>query len=90
MIDNQTIINFKKRIFTFEYSELRVVTLIDPLEGHRYVKPVNSKGQRDYLNHIYNIKFGRDDYVNPTTDRNLSWHSISSCTLDSGEAFENW
>ena len=33
VIDNQTIIDFKKRILSFEYSEIRVVMLIDPLEG---------------------------------------------------------
>ena len=37
-INNQTIINFKKMILTFEDEELRVVTLLDPLEGQRYVE----------------------------------------------------
>ena len=32
-IDNQTIINFKKRILSFEDEEMRVVSPIDPLEG---------------------------------------------------------
>ena len=32
-IDNQTIINFKKRILSFEDSEIRVVVPIDSLEG---------------------------------------------------------
>ena len=32
-IDNQTIINFKKRILSFEENEIRVVSPIDPLEG---------------------------------------------------------
>ena len=32
-IDNQTIINFKKRILLFEDDERRVVSHIDPLEG---------------------------------------------------------
>ena len=48
-INNQTIINFKKMILSFEYSELRVVAPIDLLEGQRYVEPVNSKGQGNYL-----------------------------------------
>ena len=39
-IDNQTIINFKKRILSFEDNEMRVVSPIDPLEGHRYVEPI--------------------------------------------------
>ena len=32
-INNQNIINFKKRILSFEDSEIRVVAPIDPLEG---------------------------------------------------------
>ena len=54
-IDNQTIINFKKIILTFEDSELRVVAPIDPLEGQIYVEQVNSEGQGDYLDQNYDI-----------------------------------
>ena len=43
-IVNQTIINFKKRILSFEDSEIRVVAPIDPLEGQQYVESVHSKG----------------------------------------------
>ena len=32
-IENQTIINFTKRILSFEDNEMRVVSPIDPLEG---------------------------------------------------------
>ena len=53
---------------SFEDSELRVVAPIDLLEGHRYVKQVNSEGQLDYIEQIYNIISTMDDYVNPTTD----------------------
>ena len=87
-IDNQIIINFKKRILTFEYSELRVVALIDLLEGQRYVDPVNNEGKGNYLDHIDNIKFARDDYVNPIADGNLSLRIIISCTSYFGEALE--
>ena len=69
---------------------MRVVSPIDPLEGHRYVKLVYSEGQGDYLDHIYNINTPKDDYINPTMDGNLRWRSTSSCTSDSGEALENW
>lgn len=31
-----------------------------------------------------------EDCINPTFDGNLSWRSISSCTLDSDEGLENW
>ena len=72
----------------FEDEELRVVALLDPLEGQRYVEHVNSEGQGGYLDHIYNITYEMDDYVNPTSNIKLSWRSVSSCTSDSREAFQ--
>ena len=48
-IDNQTIINLKKRILSFKDSEIRVVAPIDPLEGNRYVEHVHSEGKDNYL-----------------------------------------
>ena len=43
--NNQTIINFKKMILSFEDSKIRVVAPIDPLEGKRYVEPMQRKGK---------------------------------------------
>ena len=86
MIDNQTIINFKRRILSFEYSEIRVLAPNDPLEGQRYVDPINSEGKGYYLDHIYNIISSRDDYINPKADGNLSRKSVTSCTSNSCEA----
>ena len=39
-IENQTILNFKKRILSFKDSYMRVVAPLDLLERQRYVKPV--------------------------------------------------
>ena len=60
------------------------------LEGQRYVEPVHSEGQGDYLDHIYKAMSSRSDYINPTADEKLSWRSLSSYTSYSGEALENW
>ena len=43
-IENQTIINFKKRILSFEDKEMRAVSPIDPFEGQRYVEPIYNDG----------------------------------------------
>ena len=72
-IYNQNIINFKKRILTFEDAELMVVAPLDPIECQRYVEQVNNEGQNGCLDHIYNITSAMGDYVNPTVDGNLSW-----------------
>ena len=88
-INNQTIINFKKRILSFRDNDMRVVYPIDPLEGQRCIEPVYSEGQGDYLDHIYNVTALQEDYINPIKDGNMSRRSSSSCTFDSGEALEN-
>ena len=85
-IDNQTIMNFKKIILSFKDDEMRVVSPIDPLERQRYVKLVNSEGQGDYLDNIYNVRALKYDYVNPIADGSLSWRSASSYTSNSVEA----
>jgi len=89
-IDNQTIINFKKRILSFEGDEMRVVSPIDPFEGKRYVEHVYNEEQVEYLDQIYNVTAMHEDHISPTVDGNLSWKRMSSCTSDSGEALENW
>ena len=89
-INNQTIINFKKRILSFEDSKMRMVAPIDPLEGQLNFEPVHSEGRRKYLDQLYNVMSSKDDYINPTIDGNLSWRSVILCTSDSREALENW
>ena len=89
-IYNQTIINFKKRILSFEDEEMRVVSPIDPFEGKIYVEHVYNGGKVNYIDQIYNVTSMHEDRINPTTDGNLSWKCTSSCTSDSGEALENW
>ena len=81
----------------FQATNIVIWRLIDkgghanwPAEGQGYVKLVHSEGQCDCLDHIYNVMYSRNDYVNPTIDKKLSWRSVSSCTSDSGEALENW
>ena len=89
-IENQTIINFKKKILSFEDEEMRVFSPIDPFEGKRYVELFYNEGQVDYLDQIYNVTAMQEDHISPTSDGNLRWKCASSCTSDSGEALENW
>ena len=51
---------------------MRVVSPIDPLEGQRYVEPIYSEGQGDYMDHIYIVTSLKDDYINATSDGNQS------------------
>ena len=88
-INNQTIINFKKRILSFEDEEMRVVSPIDTFQGQRYVEPVYNEGQVDYLDQIYNVTAMHEYHISPTAEGNLSWKCTSSCTSNLGEALEN-
>ena len=88
-MENQTIINFKRRTLSFEDYEMKVVATLDPLEGQRYVEPVFNEGQGDHLDNIYNVTSLEEDCINPIADGNLRWKCVSSCTSDSGEALEN-
>ena len=51
-MENQTIINIKRRTLSFEDDEMRVVAPLDPIEGQRYVEPVFNEGQDDHLDNI--------------------------------------
>ena len=68
VIDNQTIINFKIIILSFEDYEIRVVAPIDPLKGQRYVNLVNNEDQGNYLDQLYNVMSSKYDYINPTSE----------------------
>ena len=89
MIDNQTIIKFKKMILSFEDSEIRVGVPIDPIEGQRYVEPMHREGKENYPDQLYNIMYLKEYYINLMTDGKLSWRSVISCMFDSGETLEN-
>ena len=49
-----------------------MVTLLDPLEIHRCVNQVNNEGQDGYLDHIYNITYAMENYVNLIADGKLT------------------
>ena len=55
VIENQTIINFKKIVLTLKNGDIRVVTPLDPLEGLRYVEPIREEYDGHDIENIYNI-----------------------------------
>jgi len=85
--DYNAIINLKKKKMIFEDGETRVITPIDPSDGRRYIEPVKEGID---LDSIYNLTSREKDHVDPTTDGNLSWISVSSYESDSDEGLENW
>ena len=67
--ENLVVINFKKRIMTFENRDMRIITPLDPLEGQRYVEPIKDEVVGGWDN-AYNIS---KDYISPTMNGELGW-----------------
>ena len=57
---------------TFEGDGLRVITPLDPDKGPRYTNPIREKDRTYELENIYKLTARQHDYINPTTDGNLS------------------
>jgi len=74
----------------FEQKDLRVIASLDPKVGKPYVKTIRGGISFEGLDNIYKVTTQTKDYINPTTDGNLIWRSISSCTSNSDEGLENW
>jgi len=68
-LNNNVIINLKRRKLSFDDGKNRFTAPIDPREGQRYVEPV--KDERE-LDNIYNITSTKADYVDPDVDGKLS------------------
>jgi hypothetical protein len=71
--DNLTIIDLKKRRMAFEGDGLRIISPLDLDEGRKYTKPIREEDCAYELENIYKLIGGQHDYINPTTDGNLSW-----------------
>lgn len=48
-LDNNVVINMKKRQMSFEDGKNRIIAPIDPEEGHRYVEPVTDERELDNI-----------------------------------------
>ena len=79
-------INFKKRVMTFENKDIGVIAPMDPIEGKRYVEPVKDKAVRGW-DHAYNIS---EDYIHLTVNRELGWRRSGSAASEFDDALENW
>jgi hypothetical protein len=88
--NNSTIVDLKKRRMTFYGNGLKFIAPSDLDKGHRYTKPIREEDCAYELENIYNMTTRQQDYIIPTTDKNLSWQSESEFSSDSEEALENW
>jgi hypothetical protein len=82
--------DLKKRRMEFEGNGLKVIAPIEPNEGRRYTETIREEDRTYKIENIYKLTTRQHDYINPTTDGNLSWRSESACSSNLEEALENW
>jgi hypothetical protein len=66
------VVDLKKRRMNFEKDGLRVIAPLDRLRS-RYIDPIREEDQTYDLENICKLRTRQHDYINPTTDGNLSW-----------------
>jgi hypothetical protein len=87
--NNSTMVNLKKIRMTFEGDGLRVIALLDPDEGRIYTKSIREEDRAYELENIYKLTSRQQNYINPTTNGNLSWRSDNAFSSYLEEALEN-
>jgi hypothetical protein len=70
--NNSTMVYLKKRRMMFEGDGLRFIAPLDPDEGQRNTEPIREEDHAYELENIYKLT-RQQEYINPTTDGNLSW-----------------
>jgi hypothetical protein len=70
--NNSTMVYLKKRRMMFEGDGLRVIAPLDLDEGPRYTEPIREEDRIYELENIYKLIARQQDYINPTTNGNLS------------------
>jgi hypothetical protein len=87
--NNSIVVDLKKRRMTFKGNGLKFITPLDPDEVRRYTEPIREEDRAYELENIYKLSARQQDYINPTSDGNLSRRSESACSSDLEEALEN-
>jgi hypothetical protein len=79
-LDNNEMLNMKKRKTSFETDTSRVISLLDMNEGDNYNEAINEDAQRSITKNIYHITWNIEEYINTTIDGELS--CIRVCMYD--------
>ena len=67
------VIDLKKRQMTFEDNQIRVIAPLDPFQGPRYIEPIRAEEEVHNMESLYQMTANQSDYINPTTEGNISW-----------------
>ena len=59
-------------------------------QGPRYIEPIRAKEEVRNMESLYQMTANWSDYINPTTEGNISCRCDSSCASDSDVGLENW
>jgi hypothetical protein len=67
---------------SFETYTLHVVAPLEPYEGDQYNELVDEDAWSLVIQNIYKIAGHKEDYINPTTNGDLSWRSVKYYDTD--------
>jgi hypothetical protein len=82
-LDNNVVLNLKKRQISFETDTVCIIASFDPNEGDGYKEPVDEDASSFVIENIYKITRCREVYINPKTDEELNLRSMKSYDIDS-------
>ena len=88
-IGSKAVIDLKRIQMTFEDVQIRFIAPLDPYQGPRYIEPLRVEEEAHNMDSLYQMTANQNDYINPTTEGNISWRCDSSCALDSDVGLEN-
>jgi hypothetical protein len=63
---------------------------MDPYEGDYYNELVDEDVWSLRVENIYKVTRCREDYINLTTDGELSWRSVKYYDMDSDDSLDRW
>lgn len=90
VFDNSVILNSKNKKMSFESERMWLISPLDPREGERYTKPIKEELDTKEIDNLNNIIAWREDYVNLTTNGELSWRRICSYDIYLEDALDQW
>jgi hypothetical protein len=70
--NNSTVVDLNKRHMIFERDGLRVIAPLDLDEDQWYTEPIREENHAYALKNIYKLTARQQDYINPTSNGNLS------------------
>lgn len=75
----------------FEVGGVCVIQLLDPYQSPRFTDLIDDVEEHNMLDQFYQLTIGKkEDYINPTTTRFISWRNFQSTKLWLDVSMDDW